>query len=322
MCKLERMPTSGRYEEELLPYKNIAEPAKNDVLSGRGGGTNHHPGNKIYRKMVEEAKVEYLGCSRLEKPLVALRIVKKIRQAKGRFLKFDKKTGLWNDVGDKKAREKTSQALREQAPEIRKTMDPESGPQKKPWDDIFDESGEQVPEEDGALHGSLHRHADNAAASSDDEYNDFAYPDMVGVGDYPSATFDRLLEPSSGATPPPEPSQWSHRDHSLALNPLPHASTLLSVAKETWGQDPVVRKEKTKRMTSHQNETPETRRGMFHADEGMSSVKRASLDLEDRMSSLDLDSLGAELSFPPPGQKQERFTSDDLLQLVGPSEEV
>lgn len=35
-------------------------------------------------------------------------------------MKEDKTTGLWHDVGDKKAREKTSQALRENAPELRK----------------------------------------------------------------------------------------------------------------------------------------------------------------------------------------------------------
>jgi hypothetical protein len=88
------------------------------------GGTNHHPGNKVYRRMVEDKKIEYVNCKRLDKPLVALSIIKIWRGQKppGRFLKMDDKTGLWNDVGDKKAREKTSQALREKAPEIRKGM--------------------------------------------------------------------------------------------------------------------------------------------------------------------------------------------------------
>jgi hypothetical protein len=74
--------------------------------------------------MVEDKKIEYVNCKRLDKPLVALSIIKIWRGQKppGRFLKMDDKTGLWNDVGDKKAREKTSQALREKAPEIRKGM--------------------------------------------------------------------------------------------------------------------------------------------------------------------------------------------------------
>lgn len=91
------------------------------------GGTNHHPGNKRYRKMVEDRKVEYVNSKRLDKPLVALGIIREWRaqDPPGRFLKIDEKTGLWNDVGDKKAREKTSQALREKAPQIRKQQEEE-----------------------------------------------------------------------------------------------------------------------------------------------------------------------------------------------------
>lgn len=103
------------------PLKDIKEPHENDVMYGRGGGTNHHPGNKRYRKMVEERKVQYVNSKRLDKPLVALEIIREWRAQlpPGRFLKHNEKTGNWDDVGDKKAREKTSQALREKAPIIR-----------------------------------------------------------------------------------------------------------------------------------------------------------------------------------------------------------
>lgn len=91
------------------------------------GGTNHHPGNKRYRKMVEDRKLDYVNSKRLDKPLVALSIIRdwRAQDPPGRFLKIDEKTGLWNDVGDKKAREKTSQALREKAPLIRKQQEEE-----------------------------------------------------------------------------------------------------------------------------------------------------------------------------------------------------
>ena len=107
------------------PLRGIKEPHENDVMYGRGGGTNHHPGNKRYRKMVEDRKLEYVNSKRLDKPLVALEIIREWRGQvpPGRFLKLDEKTGLWNDVGDKKAREKTSQALREKAPMIRKQQE-------------------------------------------------------------------------------------------------------------------------------------------------------------------------------------------------------
>ena len=100
------------------PMSGIAEPGLNDCLFGRGGGTNHHPGNKLYRKIVEDRKEVYLTSKRLDKPLVAMDIINEWRalDPPGRFLKQNDKTKLWEDVGDKKAREKTSQALREKTP--------------------------------------------------------------------------------------------------------------------------------------------------------------------------------------------------------------
>lgn len=117
--------TSDKKKYENYPVKNIKEPHSNDVLYGRGGGTNHHPGNKKYRKMVETRKIDYVNSKRLDKPLVALEIIKEWRSQDppGRFLKLDEDSGLWQDVGDKKAREKTSQALREKAPMLRKQQE-------------------------------------------------------------------------------------------------------------------------------------------------------------------------------------------------------
>lgn len=105
--------------------------------------TNHHDGNKRYRKMVEERKVDYVNSKRLDKPLVALDIIRQWRAQKppGRFLKFDEKSDTWFDVGDKKAREKTSQALREKAPLLRKQQEE----QRREMDVLPDMMGE--PEE-------------------------------------------------------------------------------------------------------------------------------------------------------------------------------
>ena len=115
------------------PLKDIKEPHENDVMYGRGGGTNHHPGNKQYRSMVESRKIKYVNSKRLDKPLVALEIIREWRAQlpPGRFLKHNDKTGCWDDVGDKKAREKTSQALREKAPQIRAQQEEEEKVSRK-----------------------------------------------------------------------------------------------------------------------------------------------------------------------------------------------
>ena len=97
------------------PLKAIDAVLETDVMLGRGRGTNFHAGNKRYRAIVEKYKDKYSVATRIEKPMIALDIVNQVRawSPPGRFLKCDKTTGKWSDVGDKKAREKTSQALRE-----------------------------------------------------------------------------------------------------------------------------------------------------------------------------------------------------------------
>ena len=94
----------------------------NDVLCGRGGGTNNHAGNEKFRDLVNQQKVAYLHSSKRDKPYVSRGIVRAVRAQNppGRFLQKNEKTGFWYDIGDQKAREKTSQALREGAPEIRR----------------------------------------------------------------------------------------------------------------------------------------------------------------------------------------------------------
>ncbi len=107
--------TTMSQQIEDWPLEDIERPLDTDVMCGRGRGTNFHPGNIRFREMVEGRKEEYRESTRIEKPLVSLNIVREWRAQSppGRFLKLNKKTGKWHDVGDEKAREKTSQALRE-----------------------------------------------------------------------------------------------------------------------------------------------------------------------------------------------------------------
>ena len=109
----------------------ITKPGPHDVLCGRGGGTNNHCGNVSFRQMVNEHKLRYLAASKVEKPKVAREVVQlwRAQDPPGRFLarKDDSRKGpgsvkaegnVWYDVGDKKAREKASQCLRERTPDV------------------------------------------------------------------------------------------------------------------------------------------------------------------------------------------------------------
>jgi hypothetical protein len=102
--------------------------AEADVLFGRGGLTNAHPGNVRYRAIVASLRPDYASASRLGKPRVARRIVQALR-GKGsapcwggdpaRFLRRSPVDGRWYDVGDAAAAEKVSQGLREVPREVR-----------------------------------------------------------------------------------------------------------------------------------------------------------------------------------------------------------
>jgi hypothetical protein len=98
----------------------IKEPHPHDVLSGRGNYVNYHDGNEFFRKMVRDHKVDYVNCPKQQKGKFSKMIVDKIkaRNPAGRFLKQAKDTKLWYDIGEKKALDKTRQALREGAPEL------------------------------------------------------------------------------------------------------------------------------------------------------------------------------------------------------------
>jgi hypothetical protein len=97
----------------------------NDVLCGRGGATNNHPGNISYRKLVADYQTEYLEARKKAKAVIARRIVAAIMESGGRFLKHNEQSDVWVEVPIKKATEKTSQALREGLDVRHKVLRPE-----------------------------------------------------------------------------------------------------------------------------------------------------------------------------------------------------
>eukprot|EP00555_Chaetoceros_dichaeta_P006916 CAMPEP_0198255644 /NCGR_PEP_ID=MMETSP1447-20131203/5718_1 /TAXON_ID=420782 /ORGANISM="Chaetoceros dichaeta, Strain CCMP1751" /LENGTH=580 /DNA_ID=CAMNT_0043942057 /DNA_START=118 /DNA_END=1860 /DNA_ORIENTATION=- len=109
----------------LLQTTGIEFPHDNDVLSGRGNFVNGHPGNKQFRDYVHKQRDHYTATPKGDKPLFAKLIVNTIRNLipPGRFLIQDKNSKLWSDIGDRKAWDKTRQALREKALGITDTIE-------------------------------------------------------------------------------------------------------------------------------------------------------------------------------------------------------
>ena len=106
-----------------MPLRNIVDPSDIDVLSGRDAYVQRHKGNKDYRKLVNANKAQYITVRKPDKMKISRSIVAAVREKGGRFLEKGKGGDVtWHDIGDKKAVEKTSQALREGQPKLKQAI--------------------------------------------------------------------------------------------------------------------------------------------------------------------------------------------------------
>jgi hypothetical protein len=98
----------------LMDTSTVTEPKIVDVLCGRGGKVNNHPGNVIFRRVVAFNKAYYQSVHKRNRILVSQSIVQAIINHGGRFLIMGPKgKKCWIPIDFKKAVQKTSQALRE-----------------------------------------------------------------------------------------------------------------------------------------------------------------------------------------------------------------
>ena len=109
-------------EKERIAEATSLEPHAHDVLCGRGGLSNHHPGNEWFRRLVRSNRSQYHSVSKHVKLLVAKAIVQAIQEQDppGRFIKLREYDGdgkrdskEWESITYAQAVHKTSQALRE-----------------------------------------------------------------------------------------------------------------------------------------------------------------------------------------------------------------
>ncbi|KAL7485534.1 hypothetical protein ACHAW6_011127 [Cyclotella cf. meneghiniana] len=116
--------------EETAPLPPGTEAIFNvtckDVVLGRGNGTQNHCGNVTYRKLVYLNKELYATSSKFEKLKISKALVAAIRKFGGRFLQAEGDKKEHFEIGDKRAWDKTSQALREGQTEVRARLEQEA----------------------------------------------------------------------------------------------------------------------------------------------------------------------------------------------------
>jgi hypothetical protein len=89
-----------------------------DVVCGRGGLANKHPGNRMFRRLVAQNKSIYQSSMNpSHKQLLVMSIIMAIQQHGGRFVKRAPKSSTcnnaWLEISEKESKHKTAQALRE-----------------------------------------------------------------------------------------------------------------------------------------------------------------------------------------------------------------
>jgi hypothetical protein len=150
---------------QQMEYIKDAEVKSVDVLCGRGGATNSHSGNRSFRSLVKRHQDSYLRAKKRDKPSVADKVVEVIRKRGGRFLRRCEPAVngkiLWVDIGDDRAREKTCQALREGAPELRRKR---AKGQSSDEDDVATKTRSSTSEDDTHSATSSVEHRDDSKA--------------------------------------------------------------------------------------------------------------------------------------------------------------
>jgi len=99
--------------KKVIPHqKHYLVPTDIDVLMGRGGKSNHHPGNVQYRAEIDGLQEHYKKTHDKDgKTSISEKLVLHIQSHAGNFLEKDKDG--WYVIDDIVARRKVSQALRE-----------------------------------------------------------------------------------------------------------------------------------------------------------------------------------------------------------------
>ena len=106
-----------RTKEEVIkkkkPFFGIECPQHKDILFGRGWPKMSHPGNAVFRHLIEGRLNEYNNAqSKRDKTTITWSIVCELKESSARFLREDK-SGWWMEVSDEVARQKVSIGFRD-----------------------------------------------------------------------------------------------------------------------------------------------------------------------------------------------------------------
>lgn len=181
---------NGHNRQQMM---GIEFPGPHDCVLGRGRGASSHIGNVTFRALIKQFKPKYEAASRVDKPKVAAEVVSIWRNMSppGRFLVQCRTTNrsVWNDVGDRKARQKASQSLREREFKRRKRARDTRKPQPSRI------SGTSEPKDDEEMDDDAGSDSDSSSSSVPSEESSdstsSSKPEAIMVSDSASSNKDK-----------------------------------------------------------------------------------------------------------------------------------
>jgi hypothetical protein len=107
------VPSNESFRGCLIQKDISVLPTANDILSGRGSGSNSHPGNVRFIQMLKTRSEEYDSSLKGQKRRITGSIVQSLQKEGRRFLKFEESARGWTVMSDKNAVQKTASAMRD-----------------------------------------------------------------------------------------------------------------------------------------------------------------------------------------------------------------
>eukprot|EP00934_Nitzschia_sp_Nitz4_P004785 Nitzschia sp. Nitz4//scaffold87_size112219//68166//69669//NITZ4_004079-RA/size112219-augustus-gene-0.52-mRNA-1//1//CDS//3329559384//4775//frame0 len=143
-------------EEGAKVGSTIIIPRLQDVLFGKNARARDHPGNLRAQNVVDDFFDEYEKADKVYKSVLADKMISKIKESGGRFLKQrDDGGGMWEQASDKVARQKVAHWCRHKRHKSRKgnsTADTSDGIKREMFEEQTDlQDAEVTPQPSGKL---------------------------------------------------------------------------------------------------------------------------------------------------------------------------
>lgn len=104
----------GSQCHDILEEVLIDGPTEKDIMLGRGAGCWSHPGNRLFRDMINDALPHCRRSdTRARKSEMFTQIYESILSKQGRFIKYNHQTKRWYQADKRQALEKISHAIRD-----------------------------------------------------------------------------------------------------------------------------------------------------------------------------------------------------------------